>query len=103
MNRYQSTGPLARTSPGSAASVGRTCPAPCANARFASPDAVEVAANVLTRFSPVVISADLIIAVVQLGCRCFSRAASPATCGLAWDVPLTRLNRNPGDRRLDGE
>src|SRR5262245_27907198 len=40
---------------------------------------------------PDVISADLIIIGDQVGCSCFSKAATPATCGVAIDVPLKRL------------
>src|SRR5262245_66583298 len=40
---------------------------------------------------PVVIRADLIIIGDQVGCSCFSKAATPATCGVDIDVPLKRL------------
>jgi hypothetical protein len=43
-----------------------------------------------------VMSADLIIAGVHDGCFCLNSAATPATCGLDIDVPLTTLNKNPG-------
>src|ERR1044071_1760999 len=42
-----------------------------------------------------VINADLIIIGVQSGCRSFSSAASPATCGADIDVPLYRLKDSP--------
>ena len=38
--------------------------------------------------SPVDSSADLICSTVQVGCRCLSTAAAPATCGVAMLVPL---------------
>ena len=41
------------------------------------------------------ISADLICAGVQLGCRCTSSAAAPATCGVAIDVPAKTENVDP--------
>src|SRR5215213_4259486 len=44
-------------------------------------------------------SADLISAGDHVGCASLSRAATPATCGLAIDVPLRRSN----DRPLSGE
>src|SRR5690349_21645845 len=43
--------------------------------------------------------ADLIIIGVQSGCRSFSRAAMPATCGADIDVPSYMLNDRP---RLPG-
>src|SRR5215213_3207012 len=44
-------------------------------------------------------SADLISAGDHVGCASLSRAATPATCGLAIDVPLSRSN----DRPVSGE
>src|SRR4029453_13944707 len=44
---------------------------------------------------PVVISADLIIIGDQFGCRFFSSAPRPATCGLDIDVPLSMSKSRP--------
>src|SRR4051794_449341 len=44
---------------------------------------------------PLVINADLIAIGLQSGCRCLSSAASPATCGLDIDVPLSKLKESP--------
>jgi len=81
-NANQSLKPALNTSPGSIALFGRTCPAPClkiTSGFVLGPSSTSYA---------VVINADLIIIGVQVGCRSFSNAARPATCGLDIEVPL---------------
>jgi len=58
------------------------------------PDVFAVASHDTEPFKPseyvlnaVVISADLMAAGDQSGCCCLSSAATPATCGLAIEVP----------------
>src|SRR5687767_12141789 len=55
--------------------------------------------SLATSGEPVVISADLIIAGVQSGCACVSKAPTPATCGLDIDVPWMAWNNSPGAPR----
>src|SRR5688572_11002930 len=73
-----SAGVLSKTRPGFIAAVGLTRPDPALNGSWLAAPAICVA---------VVISADLIIIGDQSGYSCLNRAASPATCGDAIDVP----------------
>src|SRR5262245_4250387 len=44
---------------------------------------------------PDVINADLIIIGDHVGCSCFNKAATPATCGVDMEVPLFRSKSRP--------
>src|SRR3954466_14594489 len=77
-NASHSSGVLSKTSPGFIAALGLIRPDPALNGTVFAAPAICVA---------LVIIADLIIMGDQSGCSCLSSAASPATCGLAIDVP----------------
>ena len=89
----QSLKPASNTSPGLAALLGCTWPAPW---RKISTGLVFGAGVPPSSTSlPVVIRADLIAIGDQLGWSSLNNAARPATWGLDMDVPLNRSNSRP--------
>src|SRR5262245_56801878 len=86
MYRNQSVSPESYTRPGSNADGGTRCPAPKTTGAAGTPLG-SIGAFVLSSGFAVVMMADLMAIGDQSGFFARSRAARPATCGLAIDVP----------------
>src|SRR5947208_10764639 len=90
-----SVGPESYTRPGSNALPGRTCPAPKSSGVAAPPKSFWIGLPMLSTCPAVVMMADLTAIGDQVGFLLRIRAAMPAMCGVAIEVPDSVSHRLP--------